>query len=222
MGETITIKDDEFTIVGVYESGDPNQDNGMLTSINDIQRILEDPGKISIMYVYVESGANVDDVTTRINNSYGDNITTSTPITDVEMVAESLDMVNAASWGISLLAIFIGGIRIINTMIMSVYEKTREIGVLKAVGWKGRRILGMILGESLVLTVTAGIFGGIIGIIGTQLLVALNIFGGRSPVYNINIFVQAFAVAIIVGTIGGFYPAWRASRLPPTEALMYE
>lgn len=222
LGDTITIKDDEFTIVGVYESGDPNQDNGMLTSISDVQGLLDDPGKISIMYVYVESGANVEDVTKRINDTYGDNITTITSITDVEMVAESLDMVNAASWGISLLAILIGGIGIINTMIMSVYERTREIGVLKAVGWKGRRILGMILGESLVLTITSGIIGSIIGVIGTQLLVALNIFGGMTPVYTIDIFIQAFAVAIIVGLIGGLYPAWRASRLPPTEALRYE
>ncbi|MDR2966877.1 MAG: ABC transporter permease [Methanobacteriaceae archaeon] len=222
VGDEITIKNQKFTIVGVFESGDPSQDNGLLTSIKDVQKLVDDSGKVSIIYVYVESGVDVNSVTKKIDEEYGDNITTVTSITDVEMVAESLDMVNAASWGISLLAILIGGIGIINTMIMSVYERTREIGVLKAVGWKGKRILGMILGESLVLTITAGIIGSLIGIGGMELLTYLNILGNMTPVYNIGTFMQAFGVAIIVGLIGGFYPAWRASRLPPTEALRYE
>jgi len=222
VGDKITIKNYEYTIVGSFESGDPHQDSELLSSIKDVQKLVDDYGKVSIIYVYIESGVDVNAVTEKIDSEYGDNITTVTSITDVEMVAESLDMVNAASWGISLLAILIGGIGIINTMIMAVYERTREIGVLKAVGWKGKRILGMILGESLVLTITAGIIGSLIGIAGMELLVYLNIFDHMIPVYTIETFAQAFAVAIIVGLIGGFYPAYRASRLPPTEALRYE
>ena len=222
VGDKITIKGTEFTIVGVFESGDPSLDSGFLTSIKDVQKLLDDEGKVSILYVYTESGVDPKTVTNEIDKKYGDNVSTVTSITDIEMAAESLAMVNAASWGISLLAIVIGGIGIVNTMIMSVYERTREIGVLKAVGWKGRRILGMIIGESLVLTITAGIIGSLMGILGLELLTYLNIFGSMAPVYNIETFTQAFTVAIIVGLIGGFYPAWRASRLPPTEALRYE
>ena len=222
VGDKVTIKDEEFTIVGVYESGDPARDSEFIASNKDVQRLVGDEGKISIIYVFVESGVNVEDVSKKIDEKYGDNLTTVTSITDVEMVAEALNMVNTASWGISLLAILIGGIGIINTMIMSVYERTREIGVLRAVGWKKSKILGMILGESLVLTIASGIIGSIIGILGIELLASLNMFGTMIPVYNIETFIQAFGVAIIVGLIGGFYPAYRASRLPPTEALRYE
>ena len=82
----------------------------------------------------------------------------------------------------------------------------------------------MILGESLVLTVASGIIGSLIGILGVELMNHLNILSGAGlyPVYTIETFALAFGLAIIVGLIGGFYPAWRASRLPPTESLRYE
>lgn len=220
--DTLEVNGEEYKITGIFETGDPNQDEGAYTTIKNVQNLLDDEKNISMIYVKVDSGVNVDDVTKTIEDKYGDNLTTVTSISDIETIADALDMVNSASFAISLLAIIIGGIGIINTMIMSVYERTREIGVLKAVGWKGRRILGMILGESIVLTVTAGIVGSIVGVLGIELISYLGLLGGMTPVYTINMFVQAFTVAIIVGLIGGFYPAWRASRLPPTEALRYE
>jgi len=222
VGDTFTIKGEEFKVTGIFETGNPTQDRGAYSSISTVQNLMEDEGNISMIYVKVDSGADVDEVTKEIDDKYGENITTVTSIADIEMISDALNMIDSASWGISLLAIVIGGIGIINTMIMSVYERTREIGVLKAVGWKGKRILGMILGESIVLTITAGIVGTIMGIIGIQLLSSAGVLGTISPVYTLETFVNAFTVAIVVGLFGGFYPAWRASRLPPTEALRYE
>lgn len=222
VNDTLEVNEEEYKITGIFETGDPNQDEGAYAPLASVQELLDDKGNISMIYVKVDSGADVDQVTKTIEDKYGDNITTVTSISDIETIADALDMVNSASLAISLLAIVIGGIGIINTMIMSVYERTREIGVLKAVGWKGRRILAMILGESIVLTVTAGIIGSIVGVLGLELLVYLGILGAMTPVYTIDIFAKAFGVAIFVGLIGGFYPAWRASRLPPTEALRYE
>ncbi|MDR0900391.1 MAG: ABC transporter permease, partial [Methanobrevibacter sp.] len=226
VGDNFVIQGEDFKVTGIYETGDSNQDKGAYTSIIKVQELLDDANNVSMIYVKVNSDINneegIEEVTNRIDKLYGDNLTTITSISDMETMDEVLGMVNTASWAISLLAIVIGGIGIINTMIMSVYERTREIGVLKAVGWKGKRILGMILGESLVLTITAGIAGSIVGVVGIELLVGLNILSGMTPVYTLETFAEAFGIAIIVGLIGGFYPAWRASRLPPTEALRYE
>ncbi|MDR0913200.1 MAG: ABC transporter permease [Methanobrevibacter sp.] len=221
VNDTVSINDENFKIVGIFESGDPSQD-GIIAPIEDMQRISEDEGHVSMLYVFADKGVDIKKLSDDIEKKYSENLTAITSISDIETVSDALGMVDTASWGISLLAIVIGGIGIINTMIMSVYERTREIGVLKAVGWKSRRILTMILGESLVLTITSAIIGSIVGVAFIEIARLFDIFAGMTPIFTLNPFLQGFAVAIIVGLIGGFYPAYRASKLPPTEALRYE
>ena len=106
-------------------------------------------------------------------------------------------------------------------MMMTVFERTREIGVLKSVGWSKKRILSMIMGESIVLTIISGIIGSILGVLAVFILFKLN-GDNMTLIFNINIFIKAFLVALSVGIIGGLYPAIKASRLSPTEALRYE
>ncbi|MCL2688200.1 MAG: ABC transporter permease [Methanobrevibacter sp.] len=226
VNDTLLLKGKEYKIVGVSESGNPNIDWCVFAGLHNVQELVDssENNNITMIYAKLDDGADVDEVRKEIEDKYGDNITVITSLSDIESLDNTMNMINGATLGISLLAIIIGGIGIINTMIMSVYERTREIGVLRAIGWKSRRILGMILGESLVLTIASGIVGSIIGILGIELMVYLNVFGevGFYPAYSIETFVLAFSLAIVVGLIGGFYPAWRASRLPPTEALRYE
>jgi putative ABC transport system permease protein len=222
IGDKMTFSGEEYTITGIFETGDLQQDGGAFMSLENLQKIEEKENKVTIIYVKIDKGADVEKVTSTIESKYKKDLTTVASLEDLASVDQGLSTIDTASWAISLLAIVIGGIGVINTMIMSVYERTREIGVLKAVGWKNRRILGMILGESIVLTLVAGIVGSIMGIIAIQALMFLGMGGFIKPVYNIDVFVRGFAVALIVGLIGGFYPAYRASRLPPTEALRYE
>jgi putative ABC transport system permease protein len=124
---------------------------------------------------------------------------------------------------ISILAVFIGGVGMLNTMLMSVLERTREIGVLRALGWRRRYVLGMILRESLLLGVVGGVGGIVLGFgLGKLLALAPGWFGAMAPVYTPRLFVQAIALALLAGAMGGLYPAWRATRMRPVEALRYE
>lgn len=222
VGDDLQIGGETFKVVGIFESGNSNQDMSYFMTLNNLQTLVDDEGNISSVFVKVDPSVDAEDVGNSLENKYGDNITVITSLSDLSMAKSMIDMLNGVSFGISLLAIVIGGIGIINTMLMSVLERTREIGVLKAVGWPDRKILLMIICESIVLTVTAAITGTILGIIGVELFMQLNILGGMTAIFTAETIVEAFIIAIIVGVIGGIFPAIKATKLPPTEALRYE
>ncbi|MGZ7068549.1 MAG: ABC transporter permease [Methanobacterium sp.] len=224
VGDTITIFNTDFKITGIYETGNFITDAGSYVPLEKLQNLTNNENKVSTIAVKVNDNANATEVGKAIEDSYKDELSTTTAADQMGRINQGLSFIDTATWAISLLAIVIGGVGVINTMIMSVYERTREIGVLKAVGWRSRRILGMILGESIVLTLIAALVGIVVGIIGVNVLLALTPSTGGiiHPAYSVELFVRALGIAFLVGIIGGIYPAYRASRLAPTEALRYE
>ena len=219
VGDTIKIDGEEFEVVGIYETGDQNMAGGVFTSISKVGDLMDDDDSISNIYVKVKKGEDPQAVADKIDELYGDDIATITSVMEMQQMGDMLNMLQASTWAISLLAIVVGGLGIINTMLMSVFERTREIGDLKAVGWSNRKILTMIVGESLVITIVSAIIGSLIGFLACTLLGPQM---GIEPLFTPKIFIQAFAIAIAVGIIGGLYPAIKAVKLPPTEALRYE
>jgi putative ABC transport system permease protein len=224
VGDTINLYGQNFTITGTFETGNFMTDNGIMMPLSTLQNLTSNQNKISDVLVKVTDNANVTTVSNTITNAYPNQLTTSTAADSANRINQGLGFISTASWAISLLAIFIGAVGVINTMVMTVYERTREIGVLKAVGWKNSRILGMILGESIVLTLIAFVVGTVIAVVGVEVLLTLvpSVGNAITPSFSIYIFLRAFGIALLVGVIGGLYPAYRASRLSPTEALRYE
>ena len=224
VGDTINLYGQNFTVTGTFETGNFMTDNGIMMPLSTLQNLTSNQNKVSEVLVKVTDNANVTTVSNTITNAYPNQLSTSTAADSANRINQGLGFIDTASWAISLLAIFIGAVGVINTMVMTVYERTREIGVLKAVGWKDSRILGMILGESIVLTLIAFVVGTVIAVTGVEVLLTLVPAVGNAitPSFSIYIFLRAFGIALIVGVIGGLYPAYRASRLSPTEALRYE
>jgi putative ABC transport system permease protein len=130
---------------------------------------------------------------------------------------------NALLGALVLLTVIVGGVVMTNAMLMSVFERTQEIGVLRALGWRRRRVLRMVLVESIALSLLSGVFGTGIGV-GLNYLFLLEPSLGTflTPAFPPGLFAQVLALTVLLGAVGGLYPAWRASGLRPVEALRYE
>jgi len=134
--------------------------------------------------------------------------------------SEGFRLVRAMSWGTSLLAILVGVLGVMNTMLMTVFERTHEICVLLAVGWTRGRIMRMILYESALLGLLGGVVGVAIGAVGVKVLSATPAIRGLlQPDLSVALLGLSVVIAVAVGISSGLYPAWRSSRLNPSVAL---
>lgn len=220
IGDNITIHNTEFEITGIYETGSMFADSTIYVPIDTLQNISECDEYTSVLVKTAED-ANDTIISDKIKDKFYD-LSTLTSDEISSMMTNVTGILNTASLAVSGLAIIVGAIGIINTMVITVYERTKEIGVLKSIGWKPRRILLMIMGETLVLTILSGIVGSVFGILISEIGVMLLDAGDFSLGYDPQAFILAFGITIFVGLIGGIYPAYKASKLAPTEALRYE
>jgi putative ABC transport system permease protein len=191
-------------------------------SLSKLQNLTGDTGQVSLILVKASNGTSATDLATTIQNKYPTDLSTSTSLSGMDRMNNGLEVIKSGSWAVSLLAILVGGIVVIVTMMKAVSERTREIGVLKAIGWTQKRILGMIIGESIVLSLIAIVVGLLIGIGIVELISTTHLLQGIRPSFSAFLFLKGIGVALFLGIIGGIYPAYRASRLSPTEALRYE
>lgn len=221
VGDTIELSGKRFRIVGIFETGVSWEEIGGVVTLRDAQAIIGQPRKVSMLAVNVSSPELAAPLVVQINQRLPAVLADLTG----DFVEQLPDMqyTNVIMGGISVLSIFVGGLAVLNTMLMAVMERTREIGVLRAVGWDKTRILGLILREALIL----GILGGTAGVaIAFGLAALLQSVPGMGqaidPVWSIDIFLKASLVALLLGLVGGIYPAYRAAQMQPTEALRYE
>ncbi len=221
VGQNLRIFDSAFKIVGIFETGVPMQDGGCVLTLRDAQNLFGQPRKVSFMGVWLEDPRQVAAVRQAAAVRF--------PEVALSLAAEftedltDFQMMEGMTWGIALMALFVGGLGMTNTMVMSVYERTREIGVLRALGWRRRRVLGMIVRESVALSLLGAAAGTLTGVALGYVLNALPVMQGFFTMrYSPGLFGQALLTAVLLGVVGGVYPAWRAANLPPVEALRYE
>ena len=221
IGDTIALYNNRYKIVGISETGISYEDGGGMLALRETQRLMGRPRAVTFIFVDVHRPAQARAVLDAINRRFPE----ARASLSSEFAQSSNDIQNmeAMTNTIRLLAMVVGGIVVANTMILSIYERTREIGTLRAVGWSRRRILSQILQESLYLCLFAGVIGAVLGVGLLSLLTLIPGVGGfLSTSWSAPIFISALGVAILLGLVGGIYPAWRASKLQPVEALRYE
>jgi putative ABC transport system permease protein len=222
VGDTVTLEGREYAVVGIYQTGNLYEDGGAYAPLQTVQQVAAKTDVVTAVFIKAEPGTDLRGIASHIEEEFP-NLATILDVSEYGKVDQGISILDSANLAISILAVGIGAIGVMNTMVMSVFERTREIGILRAVGWSGGRILRMILGESLLLCIAGAVFGSVVAILAVQaLLLVETISTLLEPTYTIGIFLRGLLVAGIVSVAGAAYPAYRAVRLSPMEALRYE
>ena len=230
IGSTIYIAGLPFQLVGILQSkgGSTTADDQVIVPISTARELFVGSNSVSAIGLSATSQDNIStvsaEITALLEQRHG--ITTGVDDFSIATQAQLLGTVSSVSdvltlllAGIASISLLVGGIGIMNIMLVSVRERTREIGIRKAIGARGRDILSQFLVEALALSLA----GGVIGIgLGVLVSFGIGIDAGWGFVFNPVTVVAAVGFSLIVGVIFGVWPASQAARLDPVVALRYE
>lgn len=231
-GLKIKIGDTQFTIIGVTESrgttGMNSSDNIVYVPITVAEHYFTGSESLSSISVEVSEAKYMDAAEAEIETLLLERHDKDTDSADFSIMnqAEIMETMSSVSGTLTLLlaaiagiSLLVGGIGIMNMMLTTVTERTREIGLRKSLGARSKDVSGQFLMESISLTFIGGIIGIILGILASYLV---STFGGTTTVVTVQSVLLSFFVSAAIGIVFGYYPAQRASQLNPIEALKYE
>ena len=195
-----------------------SSDSAIIIPLSTFDQFFEKNGKYSTIQVLATSPDVINSVSQSIKAKIS-NINVITAAAAQSLVSSVLGTIQAVLGGIAAISLVVAGVGIINTMTISVLERTREIGVLKALGAKGRDILFLFLSEAILTGIVGGIIGAALGFVVSS--IAGNLIGLSVDVnLYLGLIVVGFSVLTCVAS--GIYPAWRAAKMNPVEALRSE
>ena len=233
-GDSVEIRGQSFDVVGTLQATLTSPDiTGLIPLATAQQMYVADlppmvaeslvaDEVVSQIVVYPDEGANFEAVASAIEASVANSATMTGEEFD-ESVGETTAIFSAVIVGVAVISLVVGGLSVINTMAMSVAERTREIGIKRAIGGSRGRIIRELVAEAGVI----GLIGGLVGLgLGTAVVVVANELGraGGTVLFDLTPATAAFAVGFsaILGMMAGIVPAWSAARLDPVSALRYE
>ncbi len=195
-----------------------SSDSAIIIPLGTFDQFFEKNGKYSTIQVLTSSPDLVDSVSQTIKTKVS-NISVITAAAAQGLVTSILGTIQAVLGGIAAISLVVAGVGIINTMTISVLERTKEIGVLKALGTKARDILFLFLSEAVLTGIVGGIIGAALGF-GVSSL-AGNIIG-LAPELSLPLGLIVVGFAVVTCVVSGIYPAWHAAQMNPVEALRHE
>jgi putative ABC transport system permease protein len=221
LGDTIELQFQPFTIVGIAAFETVLNQNITIVPLAGLQQVLGRQGTVTLFQLRLTRPLVSDGVAAvqaRLATSAND-LTVSTT-SEFAGNLQFVRLMRAMAATVSAIILITAVLAIANTMVMAVNERTFELGILASVGWRPSRILGLILVEGFAISMIGGIIGLGLGVLTMHLVSWTRLSAGLlEPYMTTSLTVQALVAVLIAGPIGAIYPAWRATRLHPADAL---
>jgi putative ABC transport system permease protein len=228
LGDQVKIQGANFQVVGIYRGGAAFETGGALLPLRQMQRLSDLGTKVTAFNVRLKppsAGESAQERVQKARHKIESMIPglKAVPAGDMARDNQLVVLARSSAWGTSLIALLIGALGIANTIAMSVFERTRDIGVLRAVGWKRRRIMSLILLEATILGLVGGMLGLLAGWLALRGLASIRTTANIAPAsIPLAHTAEALFIALLVGLAAGFVPAYRGARLSPVEALRHD
>jgi putative ABC transport system permease protein len=228
VGDKLDLQGSPFTVVGTYHGASALEADAIILPLDQLQQLSSLQGKVSTIHVRLRpapAGESPENYVKRAQSQIEAALPGLRAVPAAERASNNqfVRLAHASAWGTSSVALLIGILGIANTMAMSVFERTKEIGILRALGWRRGQVLLLIQLEAAVLGLGGGVLGIVFGWCALRLLEALpqtaSIVSASLP---LTLVAEAMGIAILAGLIAGALPAWRGARLSPVEALWHE
>lgn len=230
VGDTIEIREKPFEVIGTLERTGGAPDSFYVITLAEAQEMLRQSNVFSVdagtlvtdIVVLPKDGVNPDDLARSINEKIR-GVSAVPPNEFKKQIEQASTVFNLIIVGSALIALIVGGLSVINTMVMSVAERRKEIGIKRVVGARPRHILKEIIAE----TALMGLIGGLLGFgLGAALVSVINYYTGQTGVTIFTITPAlagaSLAFAFVLGVVAGIYPAYRATRIKPVNVLREE
>jgi putative ABC transport system permease protein len=222
VGDSLKIDRTTFRVVGIYSLKQVFGDAASLLPLIALQASERKPGTVTLIAVQVTTGAAIEQVRRTIEELYP-NLATVRLASEFGRVDRNIEFLRAAQTGATIVAMLIGVIIVMNTMLLSFIERIREFGLLRALGWTRRRLVSLVIGEAVGISLLGAAIGvGFAYLLTFSLSRASSLRGLLQPDYSASTFGMALYSAIGIGLIAALYPSLRAGLLHPGVALRKE
>ncbi len=220
-GDSVDLFEEKYRVAGIYESPSTWENGSMILPLAQLQSLTDRAGQVTYINVILRTPVTSDQAAKAIQAiEKMDPKLLALATEDFVKTDTRMQLSSAMAWMTSVVAIFIGAIGTLNTMMTSVLERTREIGILRAIGWPRRRVVMMILAESCAIAFIASMIGAVLAIVGAWALSQAPAAKGiLSPSIDLIVLIEGVVLALVIGVVGALLPAWRAAKLQPTEAF---
>ena len=220
MGDSVTLLGEQFFILGITHYASLINRNEVIVDLADLQDLTFRPGAVTFLSIKLDHPRDAEEaarIFKRIESIGQLSVSSSE---DVLRNDSLLGLLSAISTSMASVALLMGVLMVLNTLLMAVLERTREIGILSAIGWSKKRIMLALVIEGFILSGLGSALGVLVGIGGSSLLSSIPAIGRYVAVRPTPSLIVATALAAIgLGIVASLYPAWIATRQSPAEAL---